>query len=595
MEKNPGKTKIYEDGIGAPEESLKGVGMRDAQKAEVKRKEKPDNKKRSGYVADVVSSLVNGVSNVPDSLATSIMVGVNPVYGLYATIIAPTVGGLISSSQLMMVGVTVASALLGGQAIANIPEPDKLPSLFALVLMTGLFLIIFGLLKLGKLRKYISYAVMRGFLYGVGVLLILSQSPALFGYEAEGSNAILTFWDTFTNIGEWNWSAVFIGAVTLGLMIGLRKTPLKTFASALALLISSLIVYFFGFNSVQIVQDISTIPGGLPELSIPQLSIITPQLIFSSFTMAIVIAIQGLGVSQMAENPDGSPVNASRDMVAQGAASVATGLFSGIPVGGSVGSTALNMTLGAKSRLASILSGLWMVAIVLLFAPLVEQVPMPALTALIMMAGIGAVNVKDAISILKSGWPSIVGFSVTMICILLFSIPIAVAVGVVLTILIHFIKSANEIEIVHLKRDGKGNVSVNPLPEEIPSGDPMVISVDGSLFFAGAQTLLERLPKVGKAKNPVVVLRIRNQSQMGATLIDVLDEYAEDLEAAGGKLYLSGLDEDQIRYLEASGKLDKGKEVEYFQSTNVLRESTEQAHSHAEAWVQDRTGKRIVD
>gem|GEM_PF-3378585 len=379
----------------------------------------------------------------------------------------------------------------------------------------------------------------------MGVLLILSQSPALFGYEAEGSNAILTFWDTFTNIGEWNWSAVFIGAITLGLMIGLRKTPLKTFASALALLISSLIVYFFGFDSVQIVQDISTIPGGLPELSIPQLSIITPQLIFSSFTMAIVIAIQGLGVSQMAENPDGSPVNASRDMVAQGAASVATGLFSGIPVGGSVGSTALNMTLGAKSRLASVLSGLWMIAIVLLFAPLVEQVPMPALTALIMMAGIGAVNVKDAISILKSGWPSIVGFSVTMICILLFSIPIAVAVGVVLTILIHFIKSANEIEIVHLKRDGKGNVSVNPLPDEIPSGDPMVISVEGTLFFAGAQTLLERLPKVGKAKNPVVVLRIRNQSQMGATLIDVLDEYAEGLEAAGGKLYLSGLEEDQ--------------------------------------------------
>lgn len=116
MEKNPGKTKIYEDGIGVPEESLKGVGMRDAQKAEVKRIEKPEKEKKSSYVTDVVSSLVNGVSNVPDSLATSIMVGVNPVYGLYATIIAPTVGGLVSSSQLMMVGVTVASALLGGQA-----------------------------------------------------------------------------------------------------------------------------------------------------------------------------------------------------------------------------------------------------------------------------------------------------------------------------------------------------------------------------------------------------------------------------------------------------------------------------------------------
>ena len=123
----------------------------------------------------------------------------------------------------------------------------------------------------------------------------------------------------------------------------------------------------------------------------------------------------------------------------------------------------------------------------------------------------------------------------------------------------------------------------------------MVVSVKGSLFFAGAQTLLEKLPKVGDTKNPVVILRLRNQSQMGATLIDVLDEYAEDLEQAGGKLYISGLDSDQLHYLEASGKLDEGTDVEYFVATEVLREALEKAHAHAEAWIKERSNDRMVD
>lgn len=598
MENNkPSKDRptVFSEGLGAADEAMTGVAMQDAKTAQAERAQKSEGKGKSGRTADIMASLVNAVSNVPDSLATSFMVGVNPIHGLYATIVSPTVGGLLSSSHLMLVGVTVASALLARQAIAPFPEEQRLPALFTMVFLAGLFILAFGLLKLGRLRKYISYPVMRGFLYGVGVLLILSQSPALFGYEASGSNAILTFIDTFTHIPEWNWSAVLTSVVTLASIFLLRRTPLKVFSSAIALLIGSLLVYFAGLDNVQIVQDVSTIPRGLPELSLPALSLLSPQLIFSAFTMAVVISIQGLGVSQMAENPDGSPVNISRDLIAQGAASVGTGLFSGIPVGGSVGSTALNMSLGARSRLSSILTGVWMVAIVLLFAPIVEQVPMPSLTALIMMAGIGAVNVRDSISIMKSGWSAVLGFSITLLCILLFSIPIAVSAGIVLTIFMAFIRGANDISVMHLYKNEKGQLLEGPLPEKLTPGDPIVITVEGSLFFAGAQTLQEKLPQIGTVEHPVVIIRMRNQSKMGATLIDVLDDYAEDLEQAGGKLYLSGLDQKQIRFLEASGKLEKGTEVELFEQTNILSESTEQAHAHAEAWIRDRTGHRLVD
>lgn len=588
------------NGINVADAYLKGTGMRDVQEAEVKRRETKrahhdtdsSKSKRGGVVADLVASLVNGVSNVPDGLATALMVGVNPIHGLYSAIVGPTIGSLVSSSQIMLVSTTVAASVFAGQAIAGLPEEQRTAGLFTFVLLSGIALMIFGFLKFGRLMKYISYPVMRGFMYGVGLLLILGQFSGLVGYAPAASNSVAAFIETFANIGNWNWWAVLVSMVTLATMLLLRRTPAKLFASALALVAGTLVVSLGGLDSVQIVQDISRIPRGLPELSLPNLEILSPQLIFSAIALAAVTAVQGVGVSQMAENPDGSPVDPSRDMVAQGAANVGAGLFSGIPVGGSIGSTALNMTLGAKSRLAGILAGGWMLAIVLIFPSVVEQVPMPALTSLIMVAGFGAVNVQDSLSILRSGWSAILGFSVTMLCVLLFSIPIAVSVGVILTILFYFVSSASDVTVSHQLKEGD-RIVIKEVPETLPSNKLTVLSVEGSLFFAGAQTLKEKLPRIGEAENPVVLLRMRNQSQMGATLIDILDDYADALKRAGGKLYLSGLDNDQLKYLRSSGKLEEHEEVVLFPETNVLGESTRTAVAHADEWIKTRQEPRI--
>lgn len=590
------------DGINIADAYLKGVGMRDAHEAETKRKvekekreargTEPSEDKKTGFIADVMASLVNGVSNVPDGLATALMVGVNPIHGLYSTILGPTIGSLISSSQIMLVATTVAASVFAGQAISGLPEEQRLSGLFTFVVLAGIALMIFGFLKFGRLSKYISYPVMRGFMYGVGVLLILGQFYGLVGYTPESSNSVLSFIETWANIGNWNWWAVLTAAITLGTMLLLQRTPAKLFASALALAAGTIVVYFGGLDSVQIVQDISRIPRGLPEFSMPNLSIISPELIFYAIALAAVIAVQGVGVSQMAENPDGTPLDPSRDMIAQGAANVGAGLFSGIPVGGSIGSTALNITLGAQSRWAGILAGGWMLAIVLIFPGIVEQVPMPALTSLIMVAGFGAVNVKDSISILRSGWSAVLGFSVTLISVLVFSIPVAVAIGVVLSIIFYFVTAASDISVT-LQRKENGQIVEKELPEYLESNKLTVLSVEGSLFFAGAQTLNEKLPKVGDAENPVVLIRLRNQSQMGATLMDILDNYAEQLTAAGGKLYLSGLDSDQLKYLRSSGKLEENEEAEFFEETSVIGESTEIAASHANEWLQDRKQPRM--
>lgn len=595
------------DGLNVADAYLKGTGVHDVQVSETTRhdaiveetakgtdKNQPHSK-RSGFVADVMASLVNGVSNVPDGLATAFMVGVNPVHGLYSAILGPTIGSVFSSSQMMLVSTTVAASVFAGQSIAGIPEEQRTAALFTFVFISGLALMLFGFLKFGRLMKYISYPVMRGFMYGVGVLLILGQFSGLVGYSPESSNSVLAFLETFRHIGQWNWTSVIVAVVTFVTMLLLRKTPAKLFASALALVVATIVVMLFNFDTVEIVQDVSRIPRGLPEFTMPNLSILSPQLIFSAIALAAVTSIQGIGVSQMAENPDGSPVDPSRDMIAQGAANVGVGLFSGIPVGASIGSTALNITLGATSRLAGILAGAWMLLIVLIFPTIVEQVPMPALTSLILVAGYGAVNVQDSLSILRSGWSAILGFTITLLSVLFFSIPIAVVTGVILSILFYFVTSASDIKLTHHKKNEQGMIEEADLPETLESNAATVFGVEGSLFFAGAQTLKEKLPTIGDAENPIVVIRMRNQSQMGATLIDILDDYAEDLKEAGGKLYLTGLDGDQLKYLRASGKLAEKEEAEFFQETNIIGESTQQAVDHANEWIKTRDVHRIKE
>jgi sulfate permease, SulP family len=123
----------------------------------------------------------------------------------------------------------------------------------------------------------------------------------------------------------------------------------------------------------------------------------------AAFALAVVITIQGAGVSQRVENPDGSPISPSRDMLAQGAANLASGLLSGIPAGGSVGQTALNVSVGARSRWSGVLGGVWMLAIVLLMPGLVGQVPMAVLAALMIMSGISAIDLREARSIWNTG------------------------------------------------------------------------------------------------------------------------------------------------------------------------------------------------
>jgi SulP family sulfate permease len=537
---------------------------------------------------DLVAGLINAVVSVPDGLASAALAGVNPVYGLYTSIAAPLAGSLLLSAQLMQIATTSASALAAAQAISAYPEAQREGALFLLVVLTGVLLALFGLLRMGRLVRFVSHAVMTGFLIGVAVVLVLDQLAPFVGFEPEGGNEVIQFADLISHATQFDLPTALTGLLALGITVLLgrvRQTLLASLSSLVALVVPSLLVALLGWESVQRVADVSPIPRGIPTPMLPDLGLLTPELILAAMALAVVIAVQGAGVSQSVENPDDSPVSASRDMLAQGAANVASGLLSGIPAGGSVGQTALNVSVGARSRWSGILHGIWMLLIVLLVPGLVGQVPMSVLAALMILAGIGAIDFREARSIWDTGGAARLSIVATFVATLVLSVPVAVGAGVLLTVILYLASSASDVRVRGLVPVGDGRFSEREPPARLPSNAVTVLDVYGSLYFAGARTLQEALPSPRDATRPAVVLRLRGRTQVGATLIEVLDDYADELAEAGGRLYLSGVDERLSRQLRQAGKLDLNRAVHLVPAGAIIGESTEQALADANRWL----------
>jgi sulfate permease, SulP family len=197
--------------------------------------------------------------------------------------------------------------------------------------------------------------------------------------------------------------------------------------------------------------------------------------------------MQGAGVSQSVLNPEGRRSDPSRDFFAQGVANVASGLFRGLPVGGSVGQTALNVTAGAQTRWAAIFSGLWMLFIVVVFAGPVGKVAMPCLAALLIFAVIHAIRVEEGLSIWRTGWPSRVAALVTFISTLFLPNQIAIGIGALLSALIHTHSASGDISLVELVELPDGRIEARPPSAQLVSDTVTVLSVQGSLFRRGLE------------------------------------------------------------------------------------------------------------
>jgi sulfate permease, SulP family len=539
---------------------------------------------RSTLKTDAVAGLPGAIGSVPDGMAASVLAGVNPIHGLYASFAGPVAGGLTASTKLMLITTTSAAALAAGSALENLSSEERPGALFLLTIIAGAAMIAAGLLRLGRFTRFVSHSVMVGFLSGIAVNIIAGQIPDLTGAEAEGSVAVQKAWDVIIHPRGIDAASVLTGVAAFAIIVLLGRTRIAAFGAVFALAVPTIAVVLSGADVAQ-VEDQGDIPRGIPLPAWPEWSAFSWSLLGGALAVAAIVLVQGVGVAESAPDDDGTRSDANVDFVAQGIGNLGSGFFQGQPVGGSVGQTALNRAAGARTRWASIFSGLWMLLILGLFSGVVGAVAMPTLAALLIFAAAGSLRFGQIATIWRTGLTSQIAIATTFVATLLLPVASAVGLGVILSILLQLNQAALDLKVVELVPDADGRLEEGPAPKRLTSHTVTLIDVYGSLHYAGARTLQHNLPDPSGTEGPAVVLRMRGRSILGATFFTVLASYAKQLDAVGGRLYVAGLDPKLIAQAQRTGTITDDGPVKLYEVSPVIGESSLHAFHDAQAWV----------
>ena len=538
---------------------------------------------------DLLAGLPGAISGVPDGMASSILTGVNPVHGLYASIFGPVGGGLTLSTRLMVITTTSAGALAAGSAVAAVPTEERPGALFLLTMIAGALMVLAGIAKLGRYTRFVPHSVMIGFLSGVSANIILGQLPDLVGAHASGPFAAAKAWDLLLHLDRVALVPTLAGLSALSLLAVFQRTRFSAFATLIAVVVPTIAVSLLPAGPVPRVSDLGEIPSGVPMPALPDLADFSMSLLGGAFAVAALVLVQGAGVAEATPNPDRSRSDPDQDFFAQGVGNLLSGLFRGQPVGGSLGQTALNISAGAASRWASIFRGLWLALLLLLFSGLVASVVMATLAAVLIFAAIGSFRVGELRAILRTGRISQIALIATFVATLTLPVADAVGIGVILSLLMQLNQEALDLRVVELTPREDGSFVEGTAKPRLESRTVVLLDVYGSLFYAGARTLQARLPDPGQAESAAVVLRLRGRAMLGATAFAVLSDYAERLAATGGRLYLSGVDPALVRQIQRNRKVERVAGVRIFEADDIVGESSLRAYHAASRWLATRS------
>lgn len=526
---------------------------------------------------DIGAGITTAIANVPDAMANAVLAGLNPVSGLYALLAGTPSAALTTGSEFLTVAVTAAMALAVGDAlIPYASSQDTLATaLVTLTVLSGAVMIALGLLRAGSLMRFVSNAVMRGFLTGVALTIILGQVPKFLGSTSAYENKLVAAVDITLDPARFDWTTVFIGVFTMAVVLALERTRLKKFAMVIALILATGGSVALGLNTI-LVSDVSPIPQGIPMPMLPSLGMVL-ELVVPAIAVALIALIQAAGVSKSTPNPDGTYPSISRDFIGQGVGNLFAGVFRGMPVGGSVSSTALNIQGGATSRRSNFVVGPTIALILIGLYWVVDLIPMTSLAALLIIVGARAIDREAILAVWMTGIEPRAIMAITFVGVLLMPVQYAVLMGVGLAVVTHIYSASLDVRIVELKRLESGRFAEGMMPEKLRPHRVTVLEIYGSVFYAGAQIAEGMLPETQGADGAIVVLRMRGRADVGSTFLEVIERYRNRLEQDGGALMLAGVGSDLYDQLERTGHLYRIGEENVFKATRVLADSTEKA------------------
>ena len=533
--------------------------------------------------ADLIAGLTTALVGIPQAMGFAIVAGINPIYGLYTVAFSTAIGALLTSSSYLKVMLSNILAISIFSVLAPVPAADIPATLFALTLLVGIFQLALGLIRAGSLTRFISNAVLTGFIIGGGLLIILGQFGNLTGYEPEKTGILLlAAVDVLRHAGDLNPEALMIGLLTIGLVLIFRKIPhIHTAAFLLPIIITTLFVRITGID-VALVGDISAIPAGLPAPAIPDIAL-APGLVVPALALAILGLVMAVGVTEKTPESDGTIADVDQDFRGQGITNIVCSFFWCAPASGSLSGTALNVSAGAETRAANLFSGIIVGLLILIAGPIAELIPLPALAGLLILIGAELMYRPHEITcILRYSRPGRWGMVATFISTQALPLQYSIYAGVLLSLAIYLITSTREATVVHLVPVGRGLFREEKAPEQLPGGEITVLAISGNVFFATLRAIERSLPAPEGAKDAVVILALRGQVEAGTGLFRMLERYARRIRASGGRFILAEVNPGLLAGLGGTGVTEAIKPENIFIATPVIGESIFEAIRAAE-------------
>jgi len=527
------------------------------------------------FKKDFIAAITVAVIALPQSMAYAIIAGVSPKYGLYAAILPVIISSLLGSSRFLIAGPTnaismvtystIASTMIGGIIINEMPAESKMAAVFLLSFLVGIIQVLMGIGKLGNLINFVSHSVVIGFTAGAGFLIGFNQLKNLLGLNTKSyPHFIDTALATFKNIGDTNFYALGIGLFAMLFIIVSKKFTPKLPGMFLAIVSSGAMVAIF--NLMDKIKTVGDIPGSLPPLSLPA---ITPEavhiLIIPALALAILAIVEALSIAKSMANSSGDKIDGNQELIAQGLANISAAFTSGIPGTGSFTRSAVNFKSGAFTRFAGAFSGIIVLITLLILAPLAKYIPTPSLAGALMIIAYSMIDKKSIAFAWRSTNSDRIVLIATILATVFLELEAAIYIGVFLSMALYLNKASkpNIFEVVPRPGDRK----LTPCSEVGACCQQISIKqIEGSLFFASINALEDDLYKDQNKK--VVILRMRFVEILDATGAHALEKFILNCQEKNITIIFSGIRPNVMKVME------KSKIINKISSENIVIDST---------------------
>lgn len=496
--------------------------------------------------ADALAGFTNATLVIPQAIAFASIAGLPPQYGFYTAIVVPVVAAIFGSSWHMVSGPTTAiSALVflslsdrfatGGEAF--------IAAAITLTLLVGLIQIGFRILRLGRFVTFVSHSVVVGFTAGAALLIGLSQIEHAIGVDLPHAGDFTAFWSALAGASTAaNWAAVGLCVIALAVAVAVRRLnkALPNYLIALAIA-SGLALLLPAASGVAFVPPVATV---IPPLTVPVSDVETiGALMPGAFAVALIGVLEAISVARALALKSGQHIDGDREIYGQGVSNTVGSFFSAYAGSGSFTRSALNQESGAVTPLSAIFAAIWLVLIMLIFAPLVVYVPIPAMAGLILLVAWRLIDFPRIREILTTSRSETIVLLATFFGGLAVNLEFAIYAGVIVSLLM-YLRRTMAATLVPLAPDPRSRFrTFAPIDRRGVKECPQLLMtrLQGPLYFGATEHLQEVLHSIDAQRPHQKHLFIRIEASSGIDLagVHMLAEEQKRRRALGGGLYVS--------------------------------------------------------